>query len=197
MQRASACRGPAQPRPQQPPALDQGGRSRCSCYPSPRKLQRGSGAPRGLLLFLLTLWVSSCKGAPMASHLQGEQDLQLWNEIDDVCSTYLVRDSPPQPSKTLEDLCFMVLELLQKSQELDEKDNTKRYLFHYSKTHDTGNSNVLSSVLHPLLQLIPQLHERRLKRYKMDEELQIPGGIQSRGYFIFRPRNGRRSATFR
>ncbi|KAF7248351.1 Neuromedin-U [Varanus komodoensis] len=120
--------------------------------PCLRKLQPGSGAPWSLLLFLLALWVSACKGAPMASHvLQGEQILQLWNEIDDVCSTYLTRDTPSQSSNVLEDLCFMVLELLQKAQEIDEKDNTKR-----------------SSVLHPLLQLIPQLHERRLKRNKVD-----------------------------
>ncbi|XP_060103289.1 neuromedin-U [Heteronotia binoei] len=134
----------------------------------------------------------------MASNvLQGEQDLQLWNEIDDVCSAYLARDVQPQSPSALEELCIMVLGLLQKTQGLDEKENTKRFLFHYSKTHDTGNSDFLSSVLHPLLQLVPQLHERRPKRYEVDEELRIPGGIQSRGYFIFRPRNGRRSTAFR
>uniref|UniRef100_A0A8D2LUV3 Uncharacterized protein n=1 Tax=Varanus komodoensis TaxID=61221 RepID=A0A8D2LUV3_VARKO len=78
-------------------------------------------------------------------------------------------------------------------QEIDEKDNTKRvikstfnffepFLFHYSKTHDTGNSNILSSVLHPLLQLIPQLHERRLKRNKVDAFLPILPFIS---YFLF------------
>ncbi|XP_013927246.1 PREDICTED: neuromedin-U isoform X2 [Thamnophis sirtalis] len=30
---------------------------------------------------------------------------------------------------------------------------------------------------------------------KDKEELRIPGGVQSRGYFMFRPRNGRRSAA--
>ncbi|XP_061440147.1 neuromedin-U isoform X2 [Rhineura floridana] len=183
MQRASACR-----RQQQPPPLpafyknDSSGSSSRTSHPTPRKLQSGSGTPWGLLLFLLAFWVSSCKGAPVAPYvLQGEQDLQLSNES----------------SNALEKLCYMILELLHKAQGLDEKDNTKRFLFHYSKTHDTGNSDILSSVLHPLQQLVPQLHERRLKRYKVDEELRIPGGIQSRGYFIFRPRNGRRSATFR
>nr|XP_060632166.1 neuromedin-U isoform X2 [Anolis sagrei ordinatus] len=156
-------------------ASEEGGRSLCR----PRKMPLGSGTPWGLLLFLLAFGVSSCKGAPTAPHiLQGEQDLQLWNEIDDVCSTYLTRESPPQSTNTMEELCFLVLEFLQKTQELDEKDITKRL-----------------SVLHPLLKLVPQLHETRLKRYK-DDELRIPGGIQSRGYFIFRPRNGRRSATF-
>ncbi|XP_053109818.1 neuromedin-U isoform X3 [Hemicordylus capensis] len=167
MQRASACRR------RQPPASYQSG-SCGACHPSRRKLQPSSEAPcRRLVLFLLAFWVTSCKGAPMVSHaLQEEQDLQLWNEINDVCSAYLARDTQPQSSSALEELCFMVLGLLQKTQELDEKENTKRFLFHYSKTHDTGNSDTM-------------------------EELRIPGGIQSRGYFVFRPRNGRRSAAFR
>ncbi|XP_074847918.1 neuromedin-U [Carettochelys insculpta] len=130
--------------------------------------------------------------------LQTEQDLQLWNEIDDACSAYLsIIDPHPETSNALEELCFMVMGYLQKPQSLDEKDNTKRFLFHYAKSHDSGNSDLMSSVLHPLLQLVPQLHERRLKRYKADEDLQGPTGIQSRGYFLFRPRNGRRSAGFR
>ncbi|XP_009883336.1 PREDICTED: neuromedin-U [Charadrius vociferus] len=137
-------------------------------------------------------------GAPVPSQaLEVDEDLQLWKEIDDACSVYLSRDSQPQASSALEELCFLVVAFLQKPQGLDEKDNTKRFLFHYSKTHDSGNSDITSSVLHPLLQLVPQLNERRLKRYKVDEELQRPGGIQSRGYFFYRPRNGRRSVDFR
>uniref|UniRef100_A0ABM5GI60 Neuromedin-U isoform X5 n=1 Tax=Pogona vitticeps TaxID=103695 RepID=A0ABM5GI60_9SAUR len=125
------------------PPLGAGGGS--AFHPGPRKPQPGSGTPWLLLLSLLAFGVSSCKAAPMASHSpQGEHELQMWNEINDVCSTYLTRDTSPQSSNTLEDLCIMVLELLQKTQDLDEKDNTKR------------------------------------------DELRIPGGIQSRGYFIFR-----------
>ncbi|POI27416.1 hypothetical protein CIB84_008834, partial [Bambusicola thoracicus] len=123
--------------------------------------------------------------------LEAEQELQLWKEIDDACSAYMSTDSQPQVSGTLEELCFLVMGFLQKPQGLDEKDNMKRFLFHYSKTHDSGNSDVRvsglappyqnfivahvsvfmssqSSVLHPLLQLVPQLNERRLKRYKVD-----------------------------
>ncbi|XP_048365616.1 neuromedin-U isoform X2 [Sphaerodactylus townsendi] len=176
MQRASS--GQRQVQQQLPPASCLGR----SGHLSARKGQSSWGAPGRLrVLFFLAFWLSSCKGAPMAaSVLQGEQDLQLWNEIDDVCSAILARDAQPQSSNTLKELCFMVLQLLQKIQESDEKDNTKR-----------------SSVLHPLLQLVSQLHERRPKRYKVDEELRIPGGVQSRGYFIFRPRNGRRSTAFR
>ncbi|KFP38009.1 Neuromedin-U, partial [Chlamydotis macqueenii] len=103
-------------------------------------------------------------GAPMPSQvLKADWDLQLWKEIDDACSAYLLTDSQPQVSQTeaLEELCFLIMGFLQKPQGLDEKDNTKRFLFHYSKSHDSGNSDVM-------------------------EELQGPGGIQSRGYFFYR-----------
>ncbi|XP_040438315.1 neuromedin-U isoform X1 [Falco naumanni] len=166
---------------------------------SPRKAGDGGALPGSplLLLLLLASSMSACKGAPMPSQaLEADEDLQLWKEIDDACSAYLSTDSQPQTSSILEELCFLVIGFLQKPQDLDEKDNTKRFLFHYSKTHDSGNSDIMSSVLHPLLQLVPQLNERRLKRYKVDEELQGAGGIQSRGYFFYRPRNGRRSVDF-
>ncbi|XP_010199965.1 neuromedin-U [Colius striatus] len=166
----------------------------------PRRAGDGVALPGSLLLFfllLLTSSMSACKGAPIPSQaLEADQDLQLWEEIDNACSAYLSRDFQPQASSALEELCFLVMGFLQKPQESDEKDNSKRFLFHYSKTHDSGNSDIMSSVLHPLLQLVPQLNERRLKRYKVDEELRGPGGIQSRGYFFYRPRNGRRSVDF-
>ncbi|XP_071411293.1 neuromedin-U [Pithys albifrons albifrons] len=156
------------------------------------------GSPLFFLFLLLASSMSACQGAPMPSQaFESDEDLQLLKEIDDACSAYLSTDSKPQVSSTLEELCFLVMGFLPKPQGLDEKDNTKRFLFHYSKTHDSGNSDIVSSVLHPLLQLVPQLNERRLKRYKEDEELQGPGGIKSRGYFFYRPRNGRRSVDFR
>ncbi|XP_008948547.1 PREDICTED: neuromedin-U, partial [Merops nubicus] len=163
-----------------------------------RKAGGGAALPgTPLLLFLLAFSMSACKGVPMPFQaLDTDEDLQLWKEIDDACSAYLSRGSQPQASSTLEELCFLVTGFLQKPQGVDEKDNTKRFLFHYSKTHDSGNSDIMSSVLHPLLQLVPQLNERRLKRHKVDEDLQGPGGVQSRGYFFYRPRNGRRSVDF-
>ncbi|XP_061321118.1 neuromedin-U isoform X3 [Pezoporus flaviventris] len=131
----------------------------------------GDGAP--LLLLLLAVSMSACKGAPMPSQaLNADDDLQLWKEIEDACSAYLSPDSQHQASTTLEELCFLIMGFLQKPQGLDEKDNTKRFLFHYSKTHDSGNSDIM-------------------------EELHGPGGFQSRGYFFYRPRNGRRSVDFR
>ncbi|XP_016153207.1 PREDICTED: neuromedin-U [Ficedula albicollis] len=177
---------------------------RPAASPERRRCRAGHGAlpaaPPLLLLVLLLLAaaLSAGQGAPMPSQaLVSDEDLQLLKEIDDACSAYLSTGSQPQVSSTLEELCFLVMGFLQKAQGLDEKDNTKRFLFHYSKTHDSGNSDIMSSVLHPLLQLVPQLNERRMKRYKVDEELQGPGVIQSRGYFFYRPRNGRRSVDFR
>ncbi|NXR14653.1 NMU protein, partial [Semnornis frantzii] len=82
-------------------------------------------------------------------------------QIDDACSAYLSRDAQPQASSAVEELCFLIMGFLQKPQGVDEKDNTKRFLFHYSKAHDSGNSDIM-------------------------EELQGPSGIQSRGYFFYR-----------
>lgn len=49
----------------------------------------------------------------------------------------------------LEEIWFPQLcGFLPEPQETDEKDNTKRFLFHYSKTRNLGNSNVMSPVLH-------------------------------------------------
>ncbi|XP_059780075.1 neuromedin-U isoform X2 [Balaenoptera ricei] len=124
----------------------------------------------------------------------------------DGCKKEEINTSPPRgwpfqgilqnASSALEELCFIIMGTLPKPQETDEKDNTKRFLFHYSKTQKLGNSNAVSSVLHPLLQLVPQLHEKRMKRFKVDEEFQGPITGQSRGFFLFRPRNGRRSEGY-
>ncbi|XP_031797759.1 neuromedin-U [Sarcophilus harrisii] len=168
-------------------------------YPRAQRRLLGCGRPAAplLLLLLLASWECACQGVPVSPlAIQTDKELQLWNELDNACSSFLSVDSESQASSELEDLCYTIMGILPKPQESDEKDNTKRFLFHYSKTHNLGNSDVMSSVIHPLLQLIPQLHERRMKRFKVDEELQGPGRIQSRGYFLFRPRNGRRSTSF-
>ncbi|XP_037990436.1 neuromedin-U isoform X4 [Motacilla alba alba] len=134
-----------------------------------RSLRKGGdgaalpGSPLLLLFVLLASSISAGKGAPMPSQaLESDEDLQLLKEIEDACSAYLSTDSQPQVSSTLEELCFLIMGFLQKPQ----------FLFHYSKTHDSGNSDIM-------------------------EELQGPGMIQSRGYFFYRPRNGRRSVGFR
>ncbi|XP_063561183.1 neuromedin-U isoform X2 [Gorilla gorilla gorilla] len=143
-----------------------------SCRPRSPAGQVAAESPLLLLLLLLAWCAGACRGAPILPQgLQPEQQLQLWNEIDDTCSSFLSIDSQPQASNALEELCFMIMGMLPKPQEQDEKDNTKRFLFHYSKTQKLGKSNVV-------------------------EEFQSPFASQSRGYFLFRPRNGRRSAGF-
>ncbi|XP_069600557.1 neuromedin-U isoform X3 [Ranitomeya imitator] len=166
----SSCRRPAMQKVSEDPAQSRGHQHSPGGHPTCRLL----------LLIVFISWTSICEGAPFSSPvLRAEEELQLWNGIDDACSAVL-SDSQPAVSSALEELCLMAMGILQKSQGLEEKDDSKR-----------------SSVLHPLLQLVPQLHDRRMKRFKSEEEVQGPGGVLSRGYFLFRPRNGRRSAGFR
>uniref|UniRef100_A0A3B4FUA6 Neuromedin U C-terminal domain-containing protein n=2 Tax=Haplochromini TaxID=319058 RepID=A0A3B4FUA6_9CICH len=77
-------------------------------------------------------------------------------------------------------------------------------LFPYKQASDVlGELCVLMLVqkskspqLHPLLRLVSQLNTRRQRGLTMHADLQGPGGIQSRGYFLYRPRNGRRSLEY-
>ncbi|XP_048949034.1 neuromedin-U [Canis lupus dingo] len=208
--------GTAPPQPTCPPDLKLGGGAPRAARPGPGGTARAPRAalspempaaaempapppppPLLLLLLLLACCAGTCPGAPVLSQgLQPEQEPQLWNEIRDACSAFLSLDSQPQAPNALKELCITIMGTLPKPQETDEKDNTKRFLFHYSKTRKLGNSNVVSSVLHPLLQLVPQLHERRMKRFRLDEEFQGPIASQVRRQFLFRPRNGRRSEGY-
>uniref|UniRef100_A0A8D2JQ91 Neuromedin U n=1 Tax=Sciurus vulgaris TaxID=55149 RepID=A0A8D2JQ91_SCIVU len=145
----------------------------------PRSASRRPGPSPGqvvvvsplLLRLLLLAWCAgACGGSPIFPQgLQPAEELQLWNEIYDACSSFLSVDSQTQASAALKEFCFMLMGILPKPR---------------------------SSVVHPLLQLVPQLHERRMKRFKVDEEFQSPFASRSKGYFLFRPRNGRRSAGF-
>ncbi|KAF4791712.1 neuromedin U [Turdus rufiventris] len=105
---------------------------RPAASPERSKAGHGRALPPILLIIILLLAssVSAGQGAPMPSQaLVSDEDLQLLKEIDDACSAYLSTDSQPQG--------------------LDEKDNTKRFLFHYSKTHDSGNSDITVSGIAP------------------------------------------------
>ncbi|XP_059507413.1 neuromedin-U isoform X4 [Stegostoma tigrinum] len=138
----------------------------CQCRGGARAPRRRSMKhPHCMLALSLFLLSSSCFSQGVLASPQrfpAEQKLRLWSEVDDLCSSFLSAVPQSQSSGTLKELCYMALTILERHQ----------FLFHYSKTHDTGNSNFM-------------------------EEFQGPGGIQSRGYFMFRPRNGRRSSSFR
>ncbi|XP_070817706.1 neuromedin-U [Chaetodon trifascialis] len=47
-----------------------------------------------------------------------------------------------------------------------------------------------------LLMLVQKSKELKVRENSKRAELQGPGGIQSRGYFLYRPRNGRRSLEY-
>ncbi|XP_051865982.1 neuromedin-U isoform X4 [Pristis pectinata] len=138
------------------------------------------------LALLLLSWGCFSQGAPVSPQRFGEgQELRQWSEINDLCSSFLSDNPQPQPLTPLEELCYMARTILQ--QDSEDKGQRKRFLFHYSKTHDSGNSDFM---------LVPELHLRRMKKGRGDGQYQGPGLISSRGYFLFRPRNGRSSPTF-
>ncbi|XP_029003343.1 neuromedin-U isoform X2 [Betta splendens] len=146
------------------------------------------GAPRSAmnpsaagvtLAALLILTIPVCNSGPAEFEQSTKDQKQLLSQIDAVCSSYLSADMKFWASDILGELC--VLMLVQKSKELKVQENSKR-------------SPV--PVMHPLLHLVSQLHTRRERGLSARAELQGPAGIQSRGYFLYRPRNGRRSLEY-
>ncbi|KAL1022599.1 hypothetical protein UPYG_G00029730 [Umbra pygmaea] len=147
------------------------------------------------LMVLLISAIPVCKSVPIQQQRANDQD-QLLKQLKDVCSSYLLNDLPFRTSDVIGELCVLVF--LQKTKDLKEQENpTKRFLFHYAKQQGVGLTDG-GSVMHPLLQLVPQLNTRRERGEEVlvRNDLQGPGGIQSRGYFLYRPRNGRRSLEF-
>ncbi|KAF4070936.1 hypothetical protein AMELA_G00279090 [Ameiurus melas] len=128
------------------------------------------------LAFLLISAIPPCTGAPVFLDISTTENDKLLNQIDNVCSSLLPEERPLRTLDTLWDLCDLMQGVLQKSEELAARETTKR-----------------STVFHPLLQLIPQLHSRRRRRVASHE---TPRMIHSRGYFSYRPRNGRRSTEY-
>ncbi|MCJ8743565.1 hypothetical protein PDJAM_G00095630 [Pangasius djambal] len=128
------------------------------------------------LALLLISALPPCTGAPVFLDLSTTENDKLLNQIDNACSSLLPEERPLRTLDTLWDLCDLMQGVLQKPQELAAREPTKR-----------------STVFHPLLQLIPQLHSRRRRRVASHE---TPRMIQSRGYFLYRPRNGRRSTEY-
>ncbi|XP_051865980.1 neuromedin-U isoform X3 [Pristis pectinata] len=106
------------------------------------------------LALLLLSWGCFSQGAPVSPQRFGEgQELRQWSEINDLCSSFLSDNPQPQPLTPLEELCYMARTILQ--QDSEDKGQRKRFLFHYSKTHDSGNSDFM---------LVPELHLRRMKK---------------------------------
>ncbi|XP_072552276.1 neuromedin-U isoform X2 [Salminus brasiliensis] len=123
------------------------------------------------LAVLLLSAAPVCTSAPAFLNPSTIQHDQLLNQIDNACSSYLSAERPFRTSDVLRDFCGLMLEVLQKSQELSAREPRKRFLFHYTKPNGAGVTDGT-------------------------EDLQGPGAIQSRGYFLYRPRNGRRSTEY-
>ncbi|KAI2651919.1 Neuromedin-U [Labeo rohita] len=137
-----------------------------------------------MLAVLFISFIPITTSAPVLLNPSSIEHEQLLSQITDLCSFYLSAEPSFRTSDVLEDLCFLMLGSLQKSQEITARETSKR-----------------STVLHPLLELIPQLARRRSRRMKLNvcilhaylhsdyisaEDLQGPGRIQSRGYFLYR-----------
>ncbi|XP_051732386.1 neuromedin-U isoform X3 [Ctenopharyngodon idella] len=124
-----------------------------------------------MLAVLFISFIPITTSAPVLLNPSSIDHEQLLTQITDLCSFYLSADPSFRTSDILEDLCFLMLGSLQKSKEITARETSKRFLFHYTKPNGAGLSDGT-------------------------DDLQGPGRIQSRGHFLYRPRNGRRSAEY-
>nr|XP_021507077.1 neuromedin-U [Meriones unguiculatus] len=90
-----------------------------------------SSAPHALsllLLLLLACCANACRGMPTSpQRLQQEKELQLWNEINEACSSFLSIDSQPQAFVALRELCRVVMEIFQKPQRVGRTTSTYKH----------------------------------------------------------------------
>ncbi|XP_076872321.1 neuromedin-U isoform X2 [Brachyhypopomus gauderio] len=192
-----------------------------------------------LAVFLMSA-IPLCRSAPVFLN-PATIEHDLLTQIIKVCTSQLSAERPLRTQDGLQDLCGLMLEVVRTAKELPVRDTSKR-------PNGAGLSDDASTVFHPLLQLMPQLHSRRRRRTAplvrtsagsllltlrehstpgpalsdldhceihlglrrarevtagasesrlvAQEELQSPRTIQSRGYFLYRPRNGRRSTEY-
>ncbi|XP_068599640.1 neuromedin-U [Brachionichthys hirsutus] len=123
---------------------------------------------------LVILTISICNSGSAELQQTTAAQMQLLSQLESVCLSYLSADLKVWASDVLGELCVLMLN--QQSKKLKLRGKIKR-----------------TPVSHPFLHLVSQHHSRREKGLSMGAEIRGPGGIQSRGYFLYRPRNGRRS----
>uniref|UniRef100_A0A673M6L2 Neuromedin-U-like n=1 Tax=Sinocyclocheilus rhinocerous TaxID=307959 RepID=A0A673M6L2_9TELE len=119
-----------------------------------------------MLGVLFISFIPITTSAPVLLNPSSIEHEQLLTQITDLCSFYLSADPSFRTSDVLEDLCFLMLGSLQKSKVNIIRAHTESFLFHYTKPNGARLSDGT-------------------------DDLQGPGRIQSRGYFLYRPRNGR------
>uniref|UniRef100_A0A671N4J9 Neuromedin-U-like n=1 Tax=Sinocyclocheilus anshuiensis TaxID=1608454 RepID=A0A671N4J9_9TELE len=126
-----------------------------------------------MLGVLFISFIPITTSAPVLLNPSSIEHEQLLTQITDLCSFYLSADPSFRTSDVLEDLCFLMLGSLQKSKVniIHAHTQSACFLFHYTKPNGARLSDGT-------------------------DDLQGPGRIQSRGYFLYRPRNGRRSDDY-
>ncbi|XP_048109137.1 neuromedin-U isoform X2 [Alosa alosa] len=137
--------------------------------------------------FLLST-IPLCKSAPVLQQRPTIDYDQLVNQVDDICTSFFSEDFPFRAREMLGEVCVLMLGALQKAQDLTPRDNSKRFLFHYAKS---GGDEIQNEML---VSAMPS--KKQVRRATALDDVKGPGGIQSRGYFLYRPRNGRRSAEY-
>uniref|UniRef100_A0A3B5LH67 Neuromedin U C-terminal domain-containing protein n=1 Tax=Xiphophorus couchianus TaxID=32473 RepID=A0A3B5LH67_9TELE len=110
------------------------------------------------------------KGAPVSLQQVTTDQRQLLRQIDAVCSSYLSADLKYWTSDVIGELCMLML--VQKSK--------VSYIICW-----------LSVVSKCLVVLLHIFTSNLIYTF-----LGGPGGIESRGYFLYRPRNGKRSLEY-
>ncbi|XP_028301111.1 neuromedin-U isoform X2 [Gouania willdenowi] len=119
------------------------------------------------LTALLILTTTLCQSAPVDLQQDTTQKQTLNQSAGPrayaMCSSYLSAQRKLWTSDILGELCVMIL---------------------VQKSKIPG--------LQPLLHRLSQLHTRQEREILMQAEIHRPAGIQSRGFFLYRPRNGRR-----
>ncbi|KAM9796818.1 neuromedin-U isoform X2 [Syngnathus typhle] len=139
------------------------------------KLSGRSVSAVGLTVLLVLAMVPLIHSASIEPLRATVDPSQLLSQIDAACSSFFSADY--QASDILGEICFLML--VQNSKELKGQENNKK-----------------SSALQPLLHLVTRLHTRQQRGLSVQAKLEGPAGIQSRGYFLYRPRNGRRELEY-
>ncbi|XP_077391211.1 neuromedin-U [Festucalex cinctus] len=142
---------------------------------SGRNVSAVGAAGVSLAALLLLVNVPLVHSARLEPRQAAVDQSQLLGQIDAACSSFFSADF--QASDILGEICFLML--VQKSKEFKGQENNQK-----------------NPALQPLLHLMPDLHSRRQRGLSVQAELEGPGGIQSRGYFLYRPRNGRRAFEY-
>uniref|UniRef100_A0A673N4S8 Neuromedin-U-like n=1 Tax=Sinocyclocheilus rhinocerous TaxID=307959 RepID=A0A673N4S8_9TELE len=151
-------------------------RSSSQCERGAAQSQSAMSPAHNSALMLAVLFISFIPittSAPVLLNPSSIEHEQLLTQVKRLKLSIYISFNLCQTSDVLEDLCFLMLGSLQKSEVniIHAHMQSAHFLFHYTKPNGAGLSDGT-------------------------DDLQGPGRIQSRGYFLYRPRNGRRSDEY-